>query len=130
MTAYKFQIRVFAGGEIVPALQVVDAVQANTVEMGHTASYYYFGKDPTFAFDCAVPFGLNTRQQNAWMMFGGGRELMADFFKDYSIHTMPAGNTGCQMGGWFRKEIKTVDEDRKSTRLNSSHQIISYAVFC
>ncbi|HEX9462567.1 MAG TPA: TRAP transporter substrate-binding protein [Alphaproteobacteria bacterium] len=110
MTANKFQIRVFAGGEIVPALQVVDAVQANTVEMGHTASYYYFGKDPTFAFDCAVPFGLNTRQQNAWMMFGGGRELMADFFKDYSIHTMPAGNTGCQMGGWFRKEIKTVDD--------------------
>jgi TRAP-type mannitol/chloroaromatic compound transport system substrate-binding protein len=109
-TGGKFQIRVFAGGEIVPALQVVDAVQANTVEMAHTASYYFVGKDPTFAFDCAIPFGLNARQQNAWMYFGGGRELMADFFRGYNIHAIPCGNTGTQMGGWFRKEIKTVDD--------------------
>src|SRR5262249_31190319 len=106
----KFQIRVFAGGEIVPALAVADAVQANTVEMGHTASYYYFGKDPTFAFDTAVPFGLNTRQQNAWMHSGGGRELMNEFFKDYNIYAIPAGNTGAQMGGWMRKELKTPDD--------------------
>src|SRR4051812_44456888 len=109
-TGGKFQIRVFAAGEIVPGLQVADAVQAGTVEMGHTASYYYVGKDPTFAFDTAVPFGMNTRQQNAWMYFGGGRELMNDFFKDYNIHAIPCGNTGCQMGGWFRKEIKTVQD--------------------
>jgi TRAP-type mannitol/chloroaromatic compound transport system substrate-binding protein len=109
-TGGKFQIRVFAAGEIVPGLQVADAVQAGTVEMGHTASYYYVGKDPTFAFDTAIPFGLNTRQQNAWMYFGGGRELMNDFFKDYNIHAIPCGNTGCQMGGWFRKEIKTVQD--------------------
>jgi TRAP-type mannitol/chloroaromatic compound transport system substrate-binding protein len=109
-TGGKFQIRVFAAGEIVPGLQVADAVQAGTVEMGHTASYYYVGKDPTFAFDTAIPFGLNARQQNAWMLFGGGRELMADFFKDYNIHAIPCGNTGCQMGGWFRKEIKTVQD--------------------
>src|SRR6266568_2357109 len=73
-TDNKFQIRVFAGGEIVPALQVLDAVQNNTVELGHTASYYFVGKDPTFTFDTTVPFGLNTRQQNAWMTHGGGME--------------------------------------------------------
>jgi len=110
MTDNKFQIRVFAGGEIVPPLQVLDAVQNNTVEMGHTASYYYVGKDPTFAFDCTVPFGFNERFQNAWMNQGGGKELLADFFKDYNIVSFPAANTGAQMGGWFRKEIKTVQD--------------------
>ena len=104
----KFQIRAFAAGEIVPAFQVADAVGAGTVECGQTASYYFIGKDPTFAFDCAVPFGLNGRQQNAWMYYGGGLELMREFFKDYGIYQIPAGNTGTQMGGWFRKEIKTV----------------------
>src|SRR5690606_101728 len=106
-TDNKFQIRAFAAGEIVPAFQVADAVGQGTVECGHTASYYFIGKDPTFAFDCAVPFGLNTRQQNAWMYYGGGLELMREFFKDYNIYQMPAGNTAAQMGGWFRKEIKT-----------------------
>ncbi|MFC3677337.1 TRAP transporter substrate-binding protein [Ferrovibrio xuzhouensis] len=106
----KFKIRVFAGGEIVPGLQVLDAVQAGTVECGHTASYYYVGKDPTFAFDTAIPFGLNGRQQNAWMMFGGGMELMREFFKGYNCINFMAGNTGAQMGGWFRKEIKTVED--------------------
>jgi TRAP-type mannitol/chloroaromatic compound transport system substrate-binding protein len=109
-TDNKFQIRPFAAGEIVPGLQALDAVQAGTVEMCHTANYYYVGKDPTFAFDTAVPFGLNGRQQNAWMYHGGGRELMNEFFKDYNAHGIPAGNTGAQMGGWFRKEIKTVDD--------------------
>jgi TRAP-type mannitol/chloroaromatic compound transport system substrate-binding protein len=104
----KFQIRTFAGGEIVPALGVLDAVQNNTVECGHTASYYYFGKDPTFAFDASVPFGPNARQQNAWMYQGGGAALMGEFFARYNVRSMPAGNTGAQMGGWFRKEIKTV----------------------
>src|SRR5579871_6011086 len=106
----KFQIRVFAGGEIVPALQVLDAVQNNTVEMGHTASYYYVGKDPTFGFDCTLPFGMNARQMNAWMTHGGGMALLRDFFKGYNIVNIPAGNTGAQMGGWYRKEIKTVDD--------------------
>lgn len=103
----KFQIRVFAAGEIVPGLQAVDAVQAGTVELCHTANYYYVGKDPTFAFDTAVPFGLNTRQQMAWMYQGGGIELMREFFKDYNCVNFPCGHTGAQMGGWFRKEIKT-----------------------
>jgi TRAP-type mannitol/chloroaromatic compound transport system substrate-binding protein len=100
----------FAAGEIVPGPGVLDAVKDGTVEMGHTASYYYIGKDPTLAFDTALPFGLNSRQQTAWMMEGGGLELMREFFKDYNIHNIPCGNTGAQMGGWFRKEIKTVDD--------------------
>src|SRR6185436_866163 len=83
ITEGKFQIRTFAAGEIVPALQVLDAVQAGTVELGHTAMYYYFGKDPAFALGTAVCFGMNTRQQNAWWLFGGGAEAMAPLFKDY-----------------------------------------------
>ena len=110
LTNGKFNIRVFAGGEIVPALQVLDAVQAGTVEMGHSASYYYFGKDPTFAFDAAVPFGLTSRQQTAWFDQGGGRELLREFYRDYGIMNFQGGNTGTQMGGWFRKEIKTVKD--------------------
>ena len=104
----KFQIQVFAAGEIVPGLQIVDAVQNGSVECGHTASYYYFGKDPTFAFGTAVPFGMNCRQMNAWMYHGGGIDLMNEFFAKHNLYGMPAGNTGTQMGGWFRKEIKTV----------------------
>lgn len=110
LTNGKFNIRVFAAGEIIPALQVVDAVQAGTIEMGHTAGYYYFGKDPAFCFDTAVPFGLTSRQQTAWMDQGGGMQLMRDFYKDYGIINFMGGNTGTQMGGWFRKEIKTVKD--------------------
>jgi TRAP-type mannitol/chloroaromatic compound transport system substrate-binding protein len=106
----KFQIQVFAAGEIVPGLQAADAVQSGTVEMCHTASYYYFGKDPTFAFGTAVPFGLNSRMQTAWMYFGGGMELMNDLYKKFNIYGIPAGNTGAQMGGWFRKEIKELSD--------------------
>ena len=109
-TDNKFQIQVFAAGEIVPGLSAADAVQNGTVEMCHTASYYYFGKDPTFAFGTVVPFGLNTRMQNAWMFFGGAMDLMNDFYKKFNIYGIPAGNTGAQMGGWFRKEIKEVSD--------------------
>jgi TRAP-type mannitol/chloroaromatic compound transport system substrate-binding protein len=105
-TDNKFQIQVFAAGEIVPGLQAQDAVTAGTVEMCHTASYYYFGKDPTFTFGTALPFGLNARMIDAWMFQGGGMDLMNDFYKKYQIFAIPAGNTGAQMGGWFRKEIK------------------------
>jgi TRAP-type mannitol/chloroaromatic compound transport system substrate-binding protein len=110
LTDNKFQIRVFAAGEIVPGLQVVDAVQNETVECGHTAAYYYVGKDPTFAFDTAVPFGLNTRQHNAWVYYGGGLELMREFYKDYNMTSFLMSHTGGQMGGWWRKEIKTPDD--------------------
>jgi len=110
VTDNKFQIQVFAAGEIVPGLQVLDAVQNGTVEMGHTASYYYFGKDPAFTFGTALPFGLNTRQQLAWQLHGGGHDLMNELFKTYNCYGIATGNTTCQMGGWFRKEIKTVDD--------------------
>src|SRR5438045_6487374 len=105
-TDNKFQIQTFAAGEIVPGLQALDAASNGTVEMCQTASYYYVGKDPTFAFGTAVPFGLNARMQNAWQFFGGGMELMNEFYKKFNVHGIPAGNTGAQMGGWFRKEIK------------------------
>jgi TRAP-type mannitol/chloroaromatic compound transport system substrate-binding protein len=93
-TDNKFQIQVFAAGELVPGLQAADAVQSGTVEMCQTASYYYFGKDPTFAFGTAIPFGLNSRMQTAWMYFGGGMELMNEFYKKFNIYAIPAGNTG------------------------------------
>ena len=108
LTNNKFQIRVFAGGEIVPGLQVLDAVSQGTVECGHTASYYYVGKNKAFAFDTAMPFGLSARQQNAWHYYGGGLDLLRNFFKDYGVVNFPGGNTGTQMGGWFRKEIKSL----------------------
>jgi len=110
VTDNKFQIQVFAAGEIVPGLQVLDAVQNGTVEMGHTATYYYWGKDPAFTFGTALPFGLNTRQQESWQLHGGGMELLNEFLATYNCWGMPTGNTTCQMGGWFRKEIKSVED--------------------
>jgi len=110
MTGGKFKIQVFAGGEIVPGLQAMDAVSNGTVEACHTASYYYWGKDPTFAFGTAVPFGLNMRMQNAWFYYGGGNALLNEFYGTYNITAFPCGNTGAQMGGWFRKEINTVQD--------------------
>jgi TRAP-type mannitol/chloroaromatic compound transport system substrate-binding protein len=104
----KFQVQPFAAGEIVGTFQAADAVGNGTVEMAHTASYYYVGKDPTFAFGTAVPFGMNSRQMNAWLYHGGGSELLNEFYGKHGIFALPGGNTGVQMGGWFRKEIKTV----------------------
>jgi TRAP-type mannitol/chloroaromatic compound transport system substrate-binding protein len=108
MTGGKFQISTHAAGELMPALGVVDGVQGGTVEVAHTAPYYFFGKDPTFALGCAIPFGLNSRQMSAWMYEGNGLKLMRDFYKGYNIVNFPAGNTGAQMGGFFRKEIKSL----------------------
>src|SRR5471032_553700 len=111
-TDNKFQIQVFAAGEIVPGLQIVDAVQNGTVECGHSASYYYFGKDPTFAYGTSVAFGPNARLNQGWFTLGGGKEVLNEFYKNYNCTALLAGNTGCQMGGWFRKEINTVDDLR------------------
>ncbi len=105
-TDNKFQIQVFAAGEVVPGLQALDAASNGTVEMAHTAMYYYVGKDPTFALGTAVPFGLNSRMQTAWLQSAGGGDLFNDFLKSYNVTAILGGNTGCQMGGWFRKEIK------------------------
>jgi TRAP-type mannitol/chloroaromatic compound transport system substrate-binding protein len=109
-TDNKFQIQVFAGGEIVPGLQALDATSNGTVEMGHTASYYYFGKDPTFAFGTSVAFGPNSRLNQGWYYQGGGKEVLNEFYEKYKVTMLVGGNTGCQMGGWFRKEIKSVDD--------------------
>ncbi len=107
LTENRFRITTFPAGEIVPALQVLDAVQAGTIEAGHTAAYWYIGKEPGLAFFTAIPFGLNTRQMTAWMRHGGGQQLADQLFADYNITMLPAGDTGAQMGGWFRNEIRT-----------------------
>ena len=109
-TDNKFQLQTFAAGEIVPGLQALDAASAGNVEICHTASYYYFGKDPTFAFGTSVAFGPNQRLNQGWYTVGGGKEVLNEFYKKYNVHSLLVGNTGCQMGGWFRKEINTVDD--------------------
>jgi TRAP-type mannitol/chloroaromatic compound transport system substrate-binding protein len=108
MTGGKFLISTHAGGELMPPGAVLDGVQNSTVEVAHTAPYYFFGKDPTFALGCAIPFGLNSRQMTAWVYEGNGLKLMREFYSTFGIISFPGGNTGAQMGGWFRKEIKSV----------------------
>ena len=108
MTDNRFQIQTHAAGEIVPGVAAADAVTNGVVEMCHTASYYYIGKDPSFAFATCLPFGCNARQQNAWLLQGGGLDLVNDFMRSYNTRVLVGGNTGVQMGGWFRKEVKTV----------------------
>jgi TRAP-type mannitol/chloroaromatic compound transport system substrate-binding protein len=99
------RIRVYPAGELVPGLQVLDAVQQGTVQVGHSASYYFIGKNPALAFDCAVPFGLTMRGHNAWLLYGGGLERMREVFADFNVVNFPGGNTGTQMGGWFRRPV-------------------------
>ena len=108
MSGGKFEVSVHAAGELMPAFGVVDGVQQGSIEMCHTAPYYFFGKDETFALGCAIPFGLNSRQTTAWMYEGNGLKLMREFYAKYNIVSFPGGNTGTQMGGWYRKEIKSV----------------------
>jgi TRAP-type mannitol/chloroaromatic compound transport system substrate-binding protein len=110
MTNGKFKIRVFPAGEIVGTGQIFDAVSDGTVEAGHTASYYYWGKSPAFALDTTIPFGLNYRQFQAWWNYGNGKALLQELFAKHNIVNLPAGNTGVQMGGWFRNEIKSLDD--------------------
>jgi TRAP-type mannitol/chloroaromatic compound transport system substrate-binding protein len=110
MSGGKFEISVHAANEITPAFGVVDAVQGGSVEMAHTAPYYFFGKNEVFGLGCAVPFGLNSRQMSAWMFEGNGLKLMREFYAKYNIVNLPGGNTGAQMGGWYRKEIKSLKD--------------------
>jgi len=123
----KFDISVHAGGELMPAFGVVDAIQNGTIEMAQTAPYYFTGKDPIFAFGCAVPFGLNARQTDAWMEHGNGRKLMDAFYANYNIKSFSAGNTGTQMGGWFRKEIKSV-ADLKGLKMRMGGGLLGEAM--
>jgi TRAP-type mannitol/chloroaromatic compound transport system substrate-binding protein len=108
MSGGKFQITTHGPGELVPAFGTIDATKSGTVECSHTAPYYYFGKDPTFAIGCAIPFGLNSRQMTAWMYDGNGLKLTREFYAAMDIINFPMGNTGAQMGGWWRKEIKSL----------------------
>ena len=108
MSGGKFEISIHAAGELMPAFGVVDGVQNGTVECAHTAPYYFFGKDETFALGCAIPFGLNSRQMTAWMYEGNGGKLMREFYAKFNMINFPGGNTGSQMGGWFRKEVKSL----------------------
>jgi TRAP-type mannitol/chloroaromatic compound transport system substrate-binding protein len=109
-TGGNFQISVAAAGEIVPMPQAADAVAQGTVECSHTAGFYYVGKDPTWAFGSCIPFGLNFRQMNAWWMQGGGEKLYNEFLAAQGVQYILSGNTGAQMGGWFRKEITSMED--------------------
>ncbi len=108
MSGGKFEISVHAGGELVPPFGVVDGVQNGTVEMTHTVPYYFYGKNPAFALGSAIPFGMNARQMTAWMMHGNGRKLMNELYAGYGMVSYAGGNTGVQMGGWYRKQIKSI----------------------
>ena len=110
MTGGKFEISVHAAGELMPAFGVLDAVQQGSIECAHTSPIYFFGKDDTFAIGSALPFGLNSRQMTAWMYDGNGGKLMREFYGKYNIVNFPGGNTGAQMGGWYRKEIKSLQD--------------------
>ena len=137
LTNGRFSIRVYAAGEIVPGLQVMDAVQQGTAQAGLTGGYYYIGKSPALAFDSSLPFGLNARQQTAWLLHGGGIELMQEVYSDFGIIPFAAGNTGCQMGGWFREPVETLSDlqglrfripgigGEIMTRLGASVQVLS-----
>ncbi|MCD6533776.1 MAG: TRAP transporter substrate-binding protein DctP [Deltaproteobacteria bacterium] len=108
MSGGRLKITVYGGGELVPPLQVFDAVSSGTVEMGHGASYYWAGKHPATQFFAAVPFGLNGQGMNAWIIAGGGQELWDELYAKFNLKAWAAGNTGVQMGGWFNKEINTI----------------------
>lgn len=112
LTDGRFVIRPYAAGELVPPLQVLDAAQQGTVHVGHSAGYYYTGKNEALAFDTGVPFGLTSRQQSAWLYEGGGLDLMRELYADFNVISFPAGNTGAQMGGWFKREIQTASDLR------------------
>jgi TRAP-type mannitol/chloroaromatic compound transport system substrate-binding protein len=107
LTGGNFQVRPYPAGELVPAFEVLSAVQRGTTQMGHSASYYFIGENPALAFDACVPFGLTARQYNAWMYYGEGMELMRELFSDFNIRNLPGGNTGMQMGGWFNQQIES-----------------------
>jgi TRAP-type mannitol/chloroaromatic compound transport system substrate-binding protein len=108
MTGGLFEIRVFPAGELVPGLQVLDAVQQGTAHIGQSGSYYYLGKDPALAFDTCVPFGLTARQQQAWLLEAGGANILAKHFAAFGVVVFPGGNTGVQMGGWFVRQVPTL----------------------
>ncbi len=112
MSGGRLEVKVFGGGELVPALQVFDAVSRGTAEMGHGAAYYWKGSVPAAQFFAAVPFGMTAQEMNAWLYYGGGLELWRELYQPFGLLPFPGGNTGVQMGGWFNREINSVDDLR------------------
>ncbi len=110
MSQGRLEIDVFGAGELVPPFESFDAVGAGTAEMSHGASYYWGGKAPAAQFFTSVPFGMNAQQMYAWLYGGDGLALWEETYQDFNLVPMPAGNTGVQMGGWFNKEINTIDD--------------------
>ena len=108
MTGGGLRIRIYGAGELVPALGTFDAVKAGQVQMGHSAAYYWQGKIPAAAFFCSVPFGMDAASLRSWIKYGGGQELWDELYKPHGMKAFLAGNTGTQMGGWFRKPIQAV----------------------
>ncbi len=106
----RLHVKVYGAGELVPALEIFDAVSRGTAQMGHGAAYYWKGKNPTFQFFSTVPFGLTAQEMNGWLYNGGGLELWQEAYSKHNLIPMPAGNMGVQMGGWFNKEIKGIDD--------------------
>ncbi|MDX1442435.1 MAG: TRAP transporter substrate-binding protein [Gammaproteobacteria bacterium] len=107
MSGGRINVKLYAAGELVPALEVFDAVSGGTVELGHGASYYWKGKAPAAQFFAAVPFGMNAQEMNGWLYYGGGQQLWDKVYAPFNLKPFPAGNTGVQMGGWFNKPINT-----------------------
>jgi TRAP-type mannitol/chloroaromatic compound transport system substrate-binding protein len=104
----RLNIKVFGANELVPPLEVFDAVSLQGIEMGHGAAYYWSGKMPAASFFASVPFGMSAQQMNAWLVAGGGQQLWNELYENHGVVPFPAGNTGVQMGGWFNKEINSV----------------------
>ena len=110
MSLGQMKIKVYGAGELIPGLEVFDAVSSGAAEMGNGAAYYWAGKSPATQFFAAVPFGMNAQQMNAWIYSGGGLALWQELYKKFGLIAFPAGNTTMQMGGWFNKEINTIDD--------------------
>ncbi len=110
MSGGRLKIKLFAAGELVPAFEVFDAVREGTAECGHSAPYYWIAKNKSLPFFCAVPGGLTQVEHNAWMFYGGGQELWDEIYSGFGLVGLMSGNTGTQMGGWFKKEINSLDD--------------------
>ena len=108
MSGGRLEINVFGGGELVPPLEIFDAVKNGTIEMGHAAGYYWQGRIPAAVFFTAVPFGMNTQGMYAWLRGADGQDLYDELYAEHGVKPFPLGSTGIQMGGWFRKEINSV----------------------
>jgi TRAP-type mannitol/chloroaromatic compound transport system substrate-binding protein len=112
MSAGRIRIQVYAAGELIPALEVFDAVSRGTAEIGHGAAYYWRGQSEAAQFFCSIPFGMNAHEMNGWLYYGGGLDLWREIYGPFNLMPFPAGNTGVQMGGWFNKRIDTIADLR------------------